>query len=74
MKPLLGTYLHNFVKTKIDKKLSWRETFSEMADANEDWSDLEVVLTDGIIQIDSDATDAEILLQKKSAHFKNGRS
>lgn len=36
------------LKTKKDKKLSWKETFAAMARANEDWSDLETTVGDGI--------------------------
>lgn len=36
------------LKTKKDKKFSWKETFSEMARAKEDWSDLEETTADGL--------------------------
>ncbi len=36
------------LKTKKDKKLSWKETFAEMAKSNEDWSDLETATADGL--------------------------
>ena len=30
------------------RKLSWKETYQEMADANEDWSDLDITVSDGL--------------------------
>lgn len=36
------------LKTKKDKKLSWKETFAEMAKVKEDWSDLETAVGDGL--------------------------
>ncbi len=38
-----------------DTKLSWKDTFKEMSQGNEDWSDFEVTLSDGI---DTDAYDS----------------
>jgi len=40
------------LRSKTDKRLSWEETFKEMAREHEDWSDLDVTLTDGLNQGD----------------------
>ncbi|HVS26969.1 MAG TPA: AbrB/MazE/SpoVT family DNA-binding domain-containing protein [Burkholderiales bacterium] len=40
------------LRSKTDKRLSWEETFKEMAHEHEDWSDLDVTLTDGLNQGD----------------------
>jgi len=36
------------LRPKLSKKLSWKETASEMARANEDWKDLESTVDDGL--------------------------
>jgi len=36
------------LKTKKDKKFSWKETFADMARAKEDWSDLDAAVADGL--------------------------
>ena len=36
------------LKTKKDKKLSWKETFAEIARAKEDWANLEATVADGL--------------------------
>ncbi|MGI8965920.1 MAG: AbrB/MazE/SpoVT family DNA-binding domain-containing protein [Limisphaerales bacterium] len=36
------------LKTKRDKKLSWKETFADMAQKKEDWSDLDTTVSDGL--------------------------
>ena len=36
------------LRSKNDRKLSWQETFAEMAGAEEDWSDFEETTGDGL--------------------------
>ena len=36
------------LRPKRDRRLSWVETFREMAREREDWSDLDTVVTDGL--------------------------
>ncbi len=36
------------LRSKKDKRLTWEDTFKEMAREREDWSDLEVATGDGI--------------------------
>jgi antitoxin MazE len=36
------------LRSKQDKRLSWEETYKEMAREREDWSDLDVTLADGL--------------------------
>jgi antitoxin MazE len=36
------------LRSKTDKRLSWRETFKAMAREREDWSDLDATLADGL--------------------------
>jgi len=36
------------LRSKGDKRLSWDETFKEMAREREDWTDLDVTLGDGM--------------------------
>jgi antitoxin MazE len=36
------------LRSKNDKRLSWEETFQEMAREKEDWSDLEPAIADGL--------------------------
>ena len=36
------------LRTKKDRKLSWRDTFAAMAKGKEDWSDLEKTVSDGL--------------------------
>jgi len=36
------------LRKKNDEKLSWKQTYKAMADEQEDWSDLDVTLLDGI--------------------------
>ena len=36
------------LRSKNDKRLSWEETFKEMAREREDWSDLEPTTADGL--------------------------
>ena len=36
------------LRSKNDKRLSWEETFQEMAREKEDWSDLEATTADGL--------------------------
>lgn len=31
-----------------DKKLSWEDTYKEIANENEDWEDLDVIISDGL--------------------------
>ena len=38
------------VRNKKDKRLSWGDTFQEMAREREDWSDLESAAADGLDQ------------------------
>lgn len=38
------------LRSKTDKRLSWEETFKEMAREHEDWRDLDVTLADGLDQ------------------------
>ena len=35
-------------KPEDNIQLSWADTYKEMAQENEDWSDLDIVLTDGL--------------------------
>ena len=35
-------------KPEDNTQLSWDDTYKEMAQENEDWSDLDIVLTDGL--------------------------
>ena len=37
-----------FLKSKNDEKLSWEATFKEMKAENEDWSDFDDVINDGL--------------------------
>jgi antitoxin MazE len=36
------------LRTKKDRKLSWRDTFAAMVKDGEDWSDLERIVADGL--------------------------
>jgi antitoxin MazE len=36
------------LRSKQDERLSWEETYQEMAREREDWSDLDVTLADGL--------------------------
>ena len=36
------------LRSKQDERLSWEETYKEMAREREDWSDLDVTLADGL--------------------------
>ena len=36
------------LRSEDDTRLSWEDTYREMARANEDWSDLDVTVGDGI--------------------------
>ena len=36
------------LRSKNDKRLSWEETFQDMAREKEDWSDLEATTADGL--------------------------
>jgi len=36
------------LRSKKEKKLSWEETYKDMARANEDWTDLDTTLGDGL--------------------------
>ena len=36
------------LRSKKDRRLSWEETFREMAHEREEWSDLDVTLSDGL--------------------------
>lgn len=36
------------LRNKRDKRLSWEETYRDMADHAEDWSDFDVTLSDGL--------------------------
>jgi SpoVT / AbrB like domain. len=36
------------LRSKQDDRLSWEETYKEMAREREDWSDLDVMLDDGL--------------------------
>ena len=36
------------LRSKQDRRLSWEETYKEMAREREDWSDLDVTLADGL--------------------------
>ena len=36
------------LKAPIDQKLSWEETYKEMAESDEDWSDWDAVSSDGL--------------------------
>jgi len=36
------------LRSKEDKRLSWEETYREMAQEREDWSDLDPALADGL--------------------------
>jgi antitoxin MazE len=36
------------LRSKQDKRLSWNETYEEMAREREDWSDLESTVADGL--------------------------
>ena len=36
------------LRSKKDKRLSWNETYEEMAREREDWSDLEPTVADGL--------------------------
>ncbi len=37
-----------FLYSKEKNKLSWKDTYRAMADDNEDWSDLEATVADGL--------------------------
>ena len=36
------------LKAPVDQKLSWEETYKEMAECDEDWSDWDAVSSDGL--------------------------
>ena len=36
------------LRSKKDRRLSWEDTFREMAHEREDWSDLDAILKDGL--------------------------
>ena len=36
------------LRSKQDNRLTWDETYKEMAEEQEDWSDLDVALADGV--------------------------
>ncbi len=36
------------LRRDVGDKLSWRETCKAMADAEEDWSDLDITMADGL--------------------------
>ena len=36
------------LRSKNDRRLSWEETFKDMAHEREDWSDLDATLMDGL--------------------------
>ena len=36
------------LRSKSDKRLSWEDTFREMAKEREDWSDLDATMADGL--------------------------
>jgi antitoxin MazE len=36
------------LRSRKDRRLSWEETFKEMAHEREDWSDLDATLKDGL--------------------------
>ena len=36
------------LRRDASRKLSWKETYQAMADADEDWSDLDVAVADGL--------------------------
>jgi len=38
------------LRKKPDKRLTWEETFKEMAKEREDWSDLDATMADGLDQ------------------------
>ena len=38
------------LRSKPDKRLTWEETFKEMAKEREDWSDLDATMADGLDQ------------------------
>ena len=38
------------LRNKRDKRLSWEDTFREMAKEREDWSDLDATMADGLDQ------------------------
>ena len=37
-----------FLRAPATSKLSWEETYKDMAESNEDWSDWDVVSSDGL--------------------------
>ncbi len=37
-----------FLRKQEDKKLSWEETYKAMSEEQEDWSDFDVTLADGL--------------------------
>ena len=41
-----------FLRRKNDEKLSWAETYKAMAEENEDWSDFDMTLADGLEETD----------------------
>ena len=38
------------MRNKGDKRLSWEDTFKQMAKEREDWSDLDATMADGLDQ------------------------
>jgi antitoxin MazE len=38
------------LRSKPDKRLSWEDTFREMAKERENWSDLDAIMADGLDQ------------------------
>ncbi|MBT3604292.1 MAG: AbrB/MazE/SpoVT family DNA-binding domain-containing protein [Candidatus Latescibacteria bacterium] len=40
-------------KPEENTQLSWEDTYKEMAQENEDWSDLDIALTDGLDEDDT---------------------
>jgi antitoxin MazE len=42
------------LRSKQDKRLSWEETYKEMAGEHKDWSDLDMTLDDGLKDEDGD--------------------
>jgi hypothetical protein len=48
---MIETNQGNLPKKEMDQKLSWEETFQEMAKEGEDWGDFDVSLTDGLERV-----------------------
>ena len=56
------------LRSKGDKRLTWEDTFREMAKEREDWSDLDATMADGLDQASS------TLVQPHSVYLRRPQS